>query len=439
MLLALGAALVGCGGGGGETVYPGEVSGVVFDADGYVVRGARIYTTASKSEAVSTTSGTYTLYSVPAEDVLIRAEIYKSNVRYYGQNLASVSSTDRAKNVNITLVPESQLATFRGQVRDAFGNRMRGIRVFVRPAAANTVLSSAIGITDSSGNFSIGGLMSGVSYTVQMNGLGYNSDFDSIVLTTGTNPSRTYNVPDGEITNVPAPSLTGVTAFTSPPATRSTMQEQNAIEALKARFRPREAQATSRTTVRGNPIEVDLFWDEISSTALLGYGIYRGRTDSALRNVGFLRDPQAVFFADNDDAIVEDVSYSYAISSLDTLWDGVDGESDPSTPWSVVPLGDLILGSVTPNVNPTFRWSGVAGAQSYGVYIFSQYPGIGVEELAFKSGITDTQFTYNDTNLTSGRTYYYVVYAERSTQQTFDTTSFANAYSFSQVGQFVVR
>lgn len=435
----VGAALVGCGGGGGETEYPGEVSGVVFDADGYVVRGARVYTSASSAEAVSTTSGTYTLYSVPSEDVIIRAEVYKSNVRYYGQNLASVSSTDRAKNVNITLVPESQLATFRGQVRDSFGNRLRGIRVFVRPAAADTVLSSAIGITDSSGNFSIGGLMSGISYTVQMNGLGYNSDFDSIVLASGTNPSRTYNVPDGEIVNVPAPTLTGMTSFTSPPAIRSSVQEQNAIEALKARLRPQTAKTTTRTTVRGNPIEVDLFWDEISNTALLGYGIYRGRTDSALRNVGFLRDPQAVFFADNDDSLVEDVSYSYAISSLDTLWDGVEGESDPSTAWSVVPLSDLVLGNVTPNPNPTFRWSAVAGAQSYGIYIFSQYPGIGVEELAFKSGITGTEFTYNDSNLTSGRTYYFMVYAERSTAQSFDPATYSNAYSFSQVGQFVVR
>lgn len=437
VLLLAGGVLVGCG-GGGTTSYPGEVSGVVFDVDGYVVRGARVYFDGASSTAYSTTAGTYSLRNVPPKDTIIRAEVYKSGVRYYGQNLASVVENERAKNVNLTLVPDSQLATFRGSVRDSLGARLKGVRVFLRPAQPGTVLSSSYGITDSNGNVNVGGLMAGISYTVQVNGLGYNSSFDAVTLSVGNNAVRNYNLPDGVITNVPAPNLNGVTAYTSPPAVRSDGRLGLALESIKQRLQPQRANLRTRTTVRGNPIEVDLFWDEISNTALLGYGVYRGRSGSALRNVAFLRDPQAEFFADTDDSVIEDVTYSYAMTSLDTLYDGSEGESGLSTPFTVTPLGDLLLGNVTASTQPTIRWNALAGAQSYGVYLFSQYPGIGVPELSLESGITGTSYTYSGEPLTRGRTYYYVVYGERPVLQEGGGEFYTYSYSLSQVGQFIV-
>jgi hypothetical protein len=439
-LLALGLGMVvsGCG-GSSETTTPGEVSGVIFDQEGFVVRGARVYFDGSGGrDTQSTTTGTYTLTQVPARDLLVRAEIDRNGVRYYGQNLATVLSGERSKNVNIAVYPESQLATLRGDIRDREGRSLRGVRVFLRPLGGSEnpddapLLTSAVGISNSDGRYSIGGLLGGLTYEVQVNGLGYNSSFDSVTLNAGESRELDFNVPDGDIINVPAPELVGLVSFSSPEATRSSARMGNAIEAMKQRLRPWPLPTATRTTVRGNPIEIDLFWNRIDNTALLGFGIYRGVTGQTLRNTSFLRDPQAVFFADTDDSVIENVSYTYAVTSLDTLYDGNFGESEASNALSIAPLGDLILGSVTSGTNPTFRWNEVANATSYGLYIFSEYPDIGVSELDFVSGITGASYVYDRANLTRGRTYYFIVYAER--EQGEDSV----AYAFSQVGQFTV-
>lgn len=416
------------------------MSGVVFDQEGFVVRGARVYyvgTGNTNRETVTTTAGTYTLNDIPALDVTVRAELTKNGVRYYGQNLASVVGGDRAKNVNIAMYPENQIATLRGQVRDRRGSLLRGIRVFLRPVDDpttpddDTLLTSAVGITDSSGTFNIGGLLGGQTYRVQINGLEYNSDFDTITLNPLETRTVNYNVPDGQIVNVPAPSNLGITAYTAPMTVRSDARLSGAVEMIKQRLRPQRTKSTTRTTVRGNPIEVDLFWDDIDNTALLGFGIYRGAGNNALRNVGFLRDPQAVFFADNDDALVEDVSYTYGVTSLDTLYNGEEGESELSDTATATPLGDLLLGSPTSAANPTFRWTSVPRATRYSVFLFTEYPSIGVTEVYsnYENPVNANQFTYNGPALTSGRTYYYFVTAE-----TADLT----AVSISQVGQVTI-
>lgn len=402
-----------------------------------MVRGARVYY-ATSGEAdratVTTTAGTYSLSDIPAQDVTIRAEITKNGVRYYGQNLASVVQGDRAKNVNIAVFPESQIATLRGQIRDRNGSLVRGIRVFLRPVDDpsttddDTLLTSAVGISDSGGTYQIGGLQGGRAYRVQVNGLEYNSDFDTITLNAQETRTVNFTVPDGQIVDVPRPTNLLATSFTSPMAVRSDARFGNALEMIKHRLRPQQTKTVTRSTVRGNAIEVDLFWDDIDNTALLGFGIYRGVGSGALRNVGFLRDPQAVFYADNDEALVEDVSYTYGITSLDTLYDGDEGESSLSNTVTVTPLGDLLLGSVTAAAQPTFRWTTVPGATRYSVFLFTEYPSIGVTEVYtnYENPVNANQFTYNGPALTSGRTYYYLVIAESGDQ---------TAVSISQVGQ----
>lgn len=432
--------VAGCGGGGPGTDARGEVSGVVFDQEGFVVRGARVYYDGpgdSDRETMTTTAGTYSLSDIPALDVTIRAELTKNGVRYFGQNLASVVGGDRAKNVNIPLYPENQIATLRGQVRDRSGNLLRGIRVFLRPTddpsttEDDTLLTSAVGITDSSGTYTIGGLLGGQTYRVQVNGLEYNSDFDTITLDPRETRTVNFSVPDGQIVNVPAPSGVGITAYTAPMTVRSDARLGDAVEMIKQRLRPQRAKATTRNTVRGNPIEIDLFWNDIDNTALLGFGIYRGAGNNSLRNVGFLRDPQAVFFADNDDALVEDVSYTYGITSLDTLYDGDEGESQLSDTVTATPLGDLLLGSPTAAAQPTFRWTSVPRATRYSVFLFTEYPSIGVREVYsnYANPVNGNQFTYDGPALTAGRTYYYFITAETADQ---------TAVSISQVGQVTI-
>ncbi|MGV3618052.1 MAG: hypothetical protein ACO1SV_22225 [Fimbriimonas sp.] len=432
--------IAGCGGGGGTTDLKGEVSGVIFDQEGFVVRGARVYFDGSEGsdrETISTTAGTYTLTDIPAQDIIIRAEISKNNVRYYGQNLASVVSGDRAKNVNIAVFPEGQLAVLRGEVRDREGFLLRGVRVFLRPVdnpetpEDDTLLTSAVGITDNNGAFRIAGLLGGLTYRVQVNALDYNSDFETITLDPREDRFINFTVPDGTLVNVPAPTNLLATVYTSPEAVRGNNRLGDAIEMMKGRLRPQRTRSLTRSTVQGNPIEADLFWDPIDNTGLLGYGIYRGTGSQALRNVGFLRDPRAVFYADNDEALVENVSYTYGITSLDTLYDGDEGESELSNTVSITPLGDLTLGNVTSSTQPTFRWNAVQGATRYSVFLFSEFPSFGVTEIFsnYENPVNATEYAYTGPALTSGRTYYYFVIAEREDQ---------TAVSFSRVGQFIV-
>jgi len=427
-------SLAGCG-GGGHSGLRGEVSGVVFDVDGYVVRDASVES--SGESTVSNSAGVYALTDIPARDVVVTAEVTRNGVRYLGQNVATVTYGERTKNVNIAVYREDQLASMYGTVRDVDGHRLQGIRVFLRPdddpstTADDTLLTSAVAVTDSNGQYSVGRLCSGLTYRLQVNGRTYNSAMSTVNLSAGENRQLNLTVPDGTEVSLPVPSNLSATAYTSPSAVRGDSKLARAVESLRQKLRPKATHTITRTTVRGNPIEVDLFWDPSQSTGLLGDGIYRGTNGGALRNVDFLRDPEAVFFADYDDNLVENTSYSYAISALDTLYDGTYGETDVSNAATVSPLGDLILSGVTAGAHPTFRWQSVYGATRYSVFLYTEYPTIGVDYTFtnYDSPVNGTSYTYDGAALTSGRTLYYIVTAERPDQ---------SAVSFSQVGLFTV-
>ncbi|AIE85244.1 carboxypeptidase-like regulatory domain-containing protein [Fimbriimonas ginsengisoli] len=441
-ILAAGVMLLlgGCGGSGGSgTNGRGEVSGVVFDEGGFVVRDAHVYFDASASDKRNTQSnsgGVYLLTDMPTRTVTIRAERTKDGVRYFGQNVAQINSGERTKDVNIAMFREDQLAAIEGEVRDRQGRLVRGVHLFLRPVANDTLLTSAVGITDGDGHFDIGALRSNLTYRIQANGLGYNSDFDSITLTAGEKRFLNIVLPDAQVTNVPKPAGLTVTAYTTPrdASNRSNVRQQGAMEAMKQILRPQRAKSVKRLTANGNPIEVDLFWpryeDTNTSTALLGFGVYRGIGNGALQNTDFLRDPQAGYFADLDNSLVELTTYSYAITALDTLFDGSNGESDFSNVVSVRPLGDLLLGTVNAGPQPTFHWTAAPGATGYFVYIFDEYPTLGVAE-RFVNGtaIAGTQFTYNGPALGSGRTFYYILVGQNSD---------GSAITISPVGQFTV-
>lgn len=428
--------LIGCGGGGGGTNQRGEISGVVFDSQGFVVRDAAVY--GGDKETVSNSAGVYILSGVPARDVTVKAEITKSGVRYFGQNVGTVALNERTKSVNITLVRSDLLASIHGIIRDVDGNRVQGVRVFVHPdddpttTDDDTVNSSAVAITNDKGEYSVEGLSSAINYRVQVNARTFNSTFDAFKLSSGEDRRLDYRIPDATLVDLPVPTGLQVTAFTSPAGVRSAARQQAAYAELKKKLRPTANTVATRTTVRGNPIEVDLFWDPIQNTGLLGYGIYRGLTGRSLRNVGFLRDPQATFYADNDEEIVENTGYSYAITALDTLYDGTYGETDASASANTTPLGDLRVTSVTAGTRPTFTWAGLTNATRFTVYLFDQYPSIGIDSIFdnYANPATGTSYTYDGAQaLTRGRTYYYILVAESAN---------LTAVSFSPVGTFTV-
>lgn len=437
-MLALGAllALAGCGGSGGVTER-GEVSGVIFDADGTVVRDARVYYDSGR-ETRSNVGGVYVLNDMPAKDLVVKAEIVKNGVTFRGQNVARVSNGERTKDVNIALYRSDQIATVEGTIRDRQGRLLSGMRVFMRPAD-DSILTSSTAITNNDGYFRIGGLGANISYRVQANGLGYNSDFDTISLNPGETRYVEFTAPDQPGDGVYPPENLSAYAYTTPASVRGSSLQSNAMEAMKQILNPkRTSKPGTRLTSNGNRVEVDLFWDRPSTsdelTALLGYAIYRGTNSSNLTNTDFLRDPQARFFSDLDDSLIEQVNYTYAMTALDTLYDGSEGESGRSNTATVRPLGDMRLGNVNNSSRPTFTWSNAPGAASYVVYIFDNYPSIYETERYLSAPITGNTFNYNDVPLGSGRTFYYVIVAMNTSN--FNT---ATAYSISPVGQFTVR
>jgi hypothetical protein len=194
-----------------------------------------------------------------------------------------------------------------------------------------------------------------------------------------------------------------------------------AIEMIKRKLSPRRVTATTRLTPLGNQVEVDLFWNQIVNGALLGYGIYRGPDAAHLVNTDFLRDPQAQYYPDIDDTLLPQTSYSYGITSLDTLYDGRQGESPLSNIVSATPIGDMVVTSVSLGSPPTITWQAASGASSYLVYLFNQYPSIGVSDIFDNSGspTTATTLAFSSTPFTHGQTYYAIVIGQNAAQTAF--------------------
>ncbi len=412
LLLALSGALSGCGGDGADTF--GEVSGNVFDAEGNPVRDARV--TVEGGETQTNSFGSYRIDRAGSGDVTVRAEVRQGNVRYFGQNVASVFEGERAKSVNITVYPESQLATLRGATLDRQGFRLTGVRVFVRPIGSN-VLSSAQTVSDEDGNFQIERLRGDTDYEILSNAPGYGDDRDTFRLDDGETRDLSITLGNPVDTAFQPPANLIVTAWTSPAEVTRDRKQASALEAMKQLLDPKRAgrkviRKSDRDTVQGNPIEVELVWDRPNGDSLLGFGIYRADNGAQqLRNVDFLRDPLAEIYVDSSREILEGRPYDFGVTTLNTLYpDTEESESVLSSVERVTPLGDLEALSVTGSP-PTFRWTAASGATQYSLFLFSEYPRIGVPSVFDNDAtpVTATSYTYNGPNLVSGRTYYYIL------------------------------
>lgn len=402
-------ALSGCDTG---TTLKGQISGVIYDANGAVVRNARVWvSTGGKQETRSNSSGAFVLQNVKEGDLFVEAEITVGGIRFIGQNVARVFGGERTRSVNIGVYRQNQLAGLEGTVRDRFGNVIQGARVFA--AAANS-LSGAMAITDDRGYFSLGRLLGGVMYQLNAGGRGYDSDTDTVTLTSGTVLPFDFVLREGTNPLLPAPQNLTAVAWTSPyESTRSA--KGNAAENIKRLYDPRtfaKRKATSRVTSGGNNIEVDLFWDPVNSQSLLGYGIYRARTSNgASTGIDFLRDPLTSFFQDLDQDLTETNNYYYEITALSVQYpDTSNSESDFSNRYGVQTLGDMDLRPVTQSP-VRFRWYSAPGAEGYIVFLFDQYPSLGVDSIWDNSSAqaTGTELVYNGPTLQSGHRYYYVV------------------------------
>jgi hypothetical protein len=422
--------LVGCSGNGDQTGR-GDVMGIVFDEEGFPVRDAHVYfdgAGSDKKNAQTNSNGVYVLTDVPAGDQNIRVEVNRGDNRFYGQNIARIAAGERTMNHNIAVYIDTRLAAIEGFVSDRQGYRLQGVRVFVKQRATNTVLTSAYGITDGDGHYVVGGLRANIEYDVQVNAYEYNSDFDSFILNSGERRMLNFTVPLAEDVVFTPPDNVVATAWTSP-AVRST-SNRDLLDTMKAILKPgtkpsSQTRAQTRTTSGGNVVEIDITWDAIIDPALLGYGIYRSDNGGTLRDIYFVRDPLAELFADMDDVLRENRNYTYRVTTLATI----GSESAYSPPVSAVPLGDLVLRNPTGGSRPTFRWNQAVRADTYTVYLFNQYPTIGVTDIWNNDDqpTTGTSFQYTGSALGSGKYYYIVV-----------GTSTAGSYTLSPVGELTV-
>lgn len=410
-LMAIFGVLAGCG-GSLTAGSRGEVSGLVTDIQGSPVAGARVF--AGDRQTTTNSAGSYVLTQVPIGIRTVQAEYRDGSLRFTGRNVVRVFQDDRSKSTNITVVRDNQQAVIRGTVRTSSGLRVQGARV----SANFGTFSSSMALTDSNGNYEIRALAAGVEYEVNASAAGYNSDIGSVTLAVGENRRVDFTLRSPTDPLIPAPQNLEAVAWTSPREVTRSHQDEMAFEGIKREFDPRrtEARASTRSTILGNYIEVNLYWDRPPVSFddnLLGYGIYRATTPSGLSTaVDFLRDPIATFYQDLDSRLRENTIYYYEITALNTRFlDGTgNSESDFSNRYGVRTLGDLTLRS--PLQGPlTFRWNPAVGATEYIVYLYDRFPGIGVTSIwsNVSDRTTNTQLVYSGPSLISGRTYYYVV------------------------------
>jgi hypothetical protein len=444
-LAASAAILAGCGGGdnGGGFSGPGfgSVSGVVFDQNGNPVRNAQVSYTDSligEVDTVTNSSGAFVLRAITAGVDVIQAKLTSGGVSYFGQNVAFLNNGQLTQTINIGLYPSSQLASLQGSVSDSFGNLLSGVGVYAIPTSGK-MMSSAYGITDNTGFYNIGGLMAGVSYKIQANAAGYGSAMDTETLTAGHAKTVNYTLPPTTTTTLPTPTGVTAVAYTAPsnPTTQPFMRK--ALEAVKSIIDPRRrsmhpAIKTKRPKMTpfnsGSQVEIDVMWNPVTNPSLLGYGIYFSSTTAAPKYIDLLYDPLASVYEDQDDSLTFGNTYTYAVTTVSTSAGHGQGESLPSTYASATPLGPLVPGSVAASTMPTFNWQPAVGASTYAVFLFTQYPDVGVSDVWDNNAhrVSGSSFTYNGPALTSGQTYYYILVG-------FDA---AGDQSLSPVEQFTV-
>ena len=412
-------ALAGCG--GNSLSVPGEISGIVFDVDGNVVRGARVYL--DDVETTSNSSGSYILRGVTQQEVKIKAAITQDGIGYYGEQYVPLFDGERSKNANITVVRNGQRATVTGTVQTNNSDLVRGARIFAYAGAQNSIFA----VTGTQGTFKISTLQGNVQYTLIASARGYNSAIGTITVQPGQTVDLLFTLANPEDASFTPPQNVSATAWTSPGANNPFAigsQATDPYERIKQIIDPGRATRRTHKVVRpgrgplstqfGNPIEIDLDWDSFSpDAAILGFNLYRrvGNSNTITQSdfLDFTRDPVGIFFSDLDDGLHEGQTYTYGVTTVNVTYpNGTFSESGLSNLVHATPLGDLFLNSVT--FGPlAFNWQGGSGATNYLVFVFDRYPGVGVDAMWQSGGTSNLFQNYVGPALTSGHTYYYVV------------------------------
>jgi hypothetical protein len=399
--------VAGCG-GTSNVVKSSTVSGTVLDIDNQPVRDAVVSSRFGSTR--TSTTGAFVLPKQGNGAVEYTAEITRNGVRYRGRTMSFNFKNDRTQSVNIVVGQEDELGIIRGQVEDRNGNLLQDASVY----AYNGAGSSMRAFSDSNGNYEFRDLVGGVTYTVLAGGQGFRSDSSQISL--GLSDERTANfvLDDPGTPALDPPQNAFATSWVSPSDATRQPGGSNAYEAIKMLVDPKykSRKSVSQTRAVGSTlVEVDLEWDEQRFPDLQGYGIYRGNgANGSVAGIDFLPEPLAAFYVDQ--SVQTRSTYSYALTTISALYPDFPNETESGLSTRIVATTLDKLSLANPTFGPlTFRWLAGSGADDYIVFLFDEFPGIGVTSIWNNAAnpATGTSVVYNGNPLQAGGTYYYVV------------------------------
>ena len=428
------ALLAGCGGGGhhDDSIGQGEVTGLVVDGNGSPVRGATV--SADGHQTVSDSAGRYVLSGVSAKDLNVKAQTTVDGTGYYGQNLGRVYRDESTPNVIVALYPSSQIVRLKGQVRGSDGHILSNVTLTARPTNGG-LRTSAMAVTGNDGFYTLDGLAENVEYKVVASAQGYGDD--SALVTFTTTDDRQQDLVVKNLTTAAPDAPTGLfaKAYTTPgdfsaKAQGSAIKRAAAYEGVRRLRDPqraaRLAKLKARDTSNGSPVSIDLTWNEYPLDPAVrpnGFIVYRNETPT-LDNGVFLPDAQASLFSDSDVNLLVGTAYAYSLVAVSTGFDASTavGRSAATAAVSAVPLDDLFLND---SVGRTVSWTAVAGATTYTVYVYADYPTLTATPVSTVT-TTGTRATLDATATPSGATSYYLVVGSRTADP---TTNIADAYT----------
>lgn len=451
----------GCGGGGGGGTpatggngglypYPSGgssiVIGKVVDVSGNAVPGASVAADTGQT-ATSLSQGGFRLDGVPAGVRRIRVAIQQNGINYTGSTQAlsqSASPSVTVSNATVQVSPTNQQASVTGTVRDANGQPAAGARVFLGVFAApgtaagnnsDAGVASLVAFADNNGVYRIDNVPTPTqqsSYTEDASLPSFqNTRVNVDNLKAGEVRVQDFTL--GGASGQTGPTPTNVAAFSftqpgdatqahalalspSPSPSFAYEQIQRALSPAYAR-RIAKAHASSHARLRAHAspfgayaIEADVFFDNAQPDSVSGFRVYSSEGNGQLTAYDFLQDPLANVYTDLDPAYVPNQQYNFAVSAVSTT----GGESGLSPASSVVPLdGQTLQGPQNGQTaqNPvSVAWNRANGADNYSVFVYPQFPGVGVDGTQYDAASGANSLTLP--SLPSGD-YYYVVAGSR--------------------------
>jgi len=465
-----------------------DVTGKVTDANGNGVPGVTIIPDTGGAAVISLGQGGYRLNGISGNTVhRITASVQNGGTQYTGSTEVLTQGGFLVSNANILLAPTGRQVTISGTVKNTSNPpvALAGVRVFLTvpngSASAVGQYSSLVAFTDGNGVYTIPNVPSdkptgGGPVTIAASTPGaQNQSFALGTFQPGGSYGQDFALNPSTGVAVGAPSLAYVTTATEPTDSQSGRVIQahaagggaaSVYDQLRRRLSPFYARTADRTAATGRrltahaigdyAIETDVAFDNPAQTgSVVGNTVYRTTgtilpIESQSDAYDFLQDPLANYYTDvtfstNQSTTVAGTQYNFALSATNTD----SAETPLSSVLSVTPLGTLTLSTPTPGQtfvgSATINWTPTTGALRYVVFIYNQYPTIGLSPTLVSATLPAGSSTYTTPILNGGQDYYAVVVGASDQNEALLPTATAStpvtgaALTFSQITRFHIR